>query len=388
MTREAAGGGRPARFVAAVTDDGPGIAPQHLPRLTERFYRVSAAASREKGGTGLGLAIVKHILNRHRGELDRHLQGRRGLHLCRGAAGAGVTGGERSLWKYEIITIAKAVILALLAGATSFGGRVVVRRRVGRRASRSGGRIAWLGPNAERKHQGRAHARAHRQVVRPGAAAARQEDRADGRPGRAAAGAGLRRPGAARSQARRGGGRQRPHHRPARARAAGADHPDDRPAPAHGQRPAPHHDRAQDRRRPGAHRRSRQEHRQARARRLRREPPQAADDRPQAHDRAGDGPAPRRARRLRRARCRQGAAGVAAGRAHRRHVQLAVPRAPDLHDGRPAQHRPVHASAVRRQEHRARRRPHHQHRRERLLPRARHGRSPTTGRRATTPAPR
>ena len=52
-----------------VADDGPGIAPQHLPRLTERFYRVSVAASREKGGTGLGLAIVKHILNRHRGEL-------------------------------------------------------------------------------------------------------------------------------------------------------------------------------------------------------------------------------------------------------------------------------------------------------------------------------
>ncbi|TMJ72598.1 MAG: two-component sensor histidine kinase, partial [Alphaproteobacteria bacterium] len=57
-------------FVASVTDDGPGIAPQHLPRLTERFYRVSVAASREKGGTGLGLAIVKHILNRHRGELN------------------------------------------------------------------------------------------------------------------------------------------------------------------------------------------------------------------------------------------------------------------------------------------------------------------------------
>ena len=69
VTREAAGGGRPARFIVAVTDDGPGIAPQHLPRLTERFYRVSAVASREKGGTGLGLAIVKHILNRHRGEL-------------------------------------------------------------------------------------------------------------------------------------------------------------------------------------------------------------------------------------------------------------------------------------------------------------------------------
>jgi two-component system phosphate regulon sensor histidine kinase PhoR len=70
VAREPAGGGRPARYVASVQDDGPGIAPQHLPRLTERFYRVSVAASREKGGTGLGLAIVKHILNRHRGELN------------------------------------------------------------------------------------------------------------------------------------------------------------------------------------------------------------------------------------------------------------------------------------------------------------------------------
>jgi two-component system, OmpR family, phosphate regulon sensor histidine kinase PhoR len=69
LARQAAAHGRPAQIVAAVSDDGPGIAPQHLPRLTERFYRVSVAASREKGGTGLGLAIVKHILNRHRGEL-------------------------------------------------------------------------------------------------------------------------------------------------------------------------------------------------------------------------------------------------------------------------------------------------------------------------------
>jgi two-component system phosphate regulon sensor histidine kinase PhoR len=59
----------PLRYRVDVADDGPGIAPQHLPRLTERFYRVSTAASRERGGTGLGLAIVKHILNRHRGEL-------------------------------------------------------------------------------------------------------------------------------------------------------------------------------------------------------------------------------------------------------------------------------------------------------------------------------
>jgi len=61
--------GKPGRWRIDVADDGPGIAAQHLPRLTERFYRVNVAASREKGGTGLGLAIVKHILNRHRGEL-------------------------------------------------------------------------------------------------------------------------------------------------------------------------------------------------------------------------------------------------------------------------------------------------------------------------------
>ena len=60
-------GNREARI--AVRDRGPGIAPEHLPRLTERFYRVDVSESRAQGGTGLGLALVKHILNRHGGRL-------------------------------------------------------------------------------------------------------------------------------------------------------------------------------------------------------------------------------------------------------------------------------------------------------------------------------
>jgi two-component system phosphate regulon sensor histidine kinase PhoR len=68
LTREPAAG-EPRDAMVAVRDYGPGIAPEHLPRLTERFYRVDIAESRAQGGTGLGLALVKHILNRHRGRL-------------------------------------------------------------------------------------------------------------------------------------------------------------------------------------------------------------------------------------------------------------------------------------------------------------------------------
>jgi two-component system phosphate regulon sensor histidine kinase PhoR len=69
MSLAAATGRQGYGWAVTVTDHGAGIEAEHVPRLTERFYRVDAESSRKKKGTGLGLAIVKHIVSRHRGLL-------------------------------------------------------------------------------------------------------------------------------------------------------------------------------------------------------------------------------------------------------------------------------------------------------------------------------
>ncbi len=64
------GAGNAGKIILSVSDSGPGIASEHLPHLTRRFYRTDPGRSRQAGGTGLGLAIVKHIVERHRSQLD------------------------------------------------------------------------------------------------------------------------------------------------------------------------------------------------------------------------------------------------------------------------------------------------------------------------------
>ena len=73
----------PAGAHVSVQDTGIGIAPAHIPRLTERFYRVDAGRSRKLGGSGLGLAIVKHALQRHGAQLEvRSVEGRGSTFTC------------------------------------------------------------------------------------------------------------------------------------------------------------------------------------------------------------------------------------------------------------------------------------------------------------------
>jgi len=77
--------------VFSVQDNGPGIAPEHIPRLTERFYRVDEGRSRQSGGTGLGLAIVKHVLNRHDARLITASElGQGSTFTCRFPAASGI----------------------------------------------------------------------------------------------------------------------------------------------------------------------------------------------------------------------------------------------------------------------------------------------------------
>ncbi|HEX5056580.1 MAG TPA: phosphate regulon sensor histidine kinase PhoR [Gammaproteobacteria bacterium] len=77
--------------VLQVNDNGPGIAPEHVPRLTERFYRVDTGRSREAGGSGLGLAIVKHIMMRHAGAFEiESTPGQGSRFICRFPAGRAV----------------------------------------------------------------------------------------------------------------------------------------------------------------------------------------------------------------------------------------------------------------------------------------------------------
>jgi two-component system phosphate regulon sensor histidine kinase PhoR len=76
-----------------VSDQGEGIPPEHIVRVTERFYRVDPSRSRSLGGTGLGLSIVKHVVERHRGRLNIESEVGKGtrVHVLLPAAGGGVS---------------------------------------------------------------------------------------------------------------------------------------------------------------------------------------------------------------------------------------------------------------------------------------------------------
>lgn len=102
-----------ARF--SVSDTGIGIAPEHVPRLTERFYRVDQARSRELGGTGLGLAIVKHVLMRHGARLEINSE------LGRGSVFAFVFPPERTQRRDAVATTASRISSSPGASASMSG---------------------------------------------------------------------------------------------------------------------------------------------------------------------------------------------------------------------------------------------------------------------------
>ncbi len=141
-----------------VADDGIGIDPVHIPRLTERFYRVDRGRSRETGGTGLGLAIVKHVTTRHQGELvDRERTGAGQPFRAAFPAGAAHAGLSFLLDHFEAALVEvgaahqhleQAHLLAFLA-ILHFEDAVLLEPR-GRQHQRAGG----LERRRGRQHEG------------------------------------------------------------------------------------------------------------------------------------------------------------------------------------------------------------------------------------------
>ena len=154
-------------MAVTVIDQGEGIAREHLPRLTERFYRVDTARSRELGGTGLGLAIVKHIVNRHRGLLEIDSELGKGcdftvyLPLARGGGAgerpdrAAAAARRRPLAASQMSAAGRCIsthvmawlLVARLSAVLSYVRRISVDQSLRLPARRRGGqgRAAWLG---------------------------------------------------------------------------------------------------------------------------------------------------------------------------------------------------------------------------------------------------